>query len=514
MSLTTSDLIFGGGYAQGARKITQGQPKIDGAIDIKDPRFGRIMREQINWLNVNEPDIPAVVSSLTAKTIGININVQVESKVSSFNAEAEELIQEFCGFEIVNNREQAICDLSGKLHFASAARVMSDFAALHGGFIVRHHFLYVWKIPYKFELVGVDMIDVSKTTWSRSGESREPTTINGIERDVYGKITHVWLYNTLDKRSSTRVPYSDITYYSEVWVNIDQQSAISKLTSILSRLDDSTQYAVAELQSAIEEAKAGHYIKSTAYNQYMSIIAEEVAKEIPSINSSADRISRAKDLVTPILRGLSNLGIKSDRLTPIPASDEVLFNTSRRASIYKDMTSNSEMKIAAASGMSDIGVYSKAADANYSSIKYTLETDQRTADIRFNDLSNRVFFGIFSRLVQVGVQMGRIKDRAAYWKNPNAFHKFRYLRHNKIDTEPAKTSAANEKNIALGLKTEGQIIEQAEGIKYETFLAKKSEQALLKLQHDIDLKLAEKEAYEKAGLTVPTSIPTQGKPNG
>ena len=429
--------------------------------------------------------------------MGVNLNVQVESKTESFNSQAESLIEDFFGYEFVAGNERSTCDLGGRLHFSSMSRVMSDFAALHGGFIVRHHYNPLWRIPYKIELVGVDMIDISK------GYSQSKNTLNGLERSEFGDITYVWLYTNAKKTESKKVPIAELTYYSEVWMSIDQQTAVSKLTSILNRLDMTTQYEIAELEQAIEEAKAGHYIESSAYSELMKIVGEEIDKATRG-SSGAGRIQAAKDLVTPILKDMSNLGLKARGLTPVATGDKPIFNTSKRNGIYADMNANSDTKISASQGMSDIGVYSKAADANYSSIKYTLETDQRTADIRFNDISNRVIFGILARLVQVGIQIGRISDRTAYWRNPNEFLKFRYLRQNKIDTEPSKNAMANKTNIELGVKTKGQIVEEATGTKYESFLVKKHEQDLMEIEYEVKLLSARAEAFKKAGIIIPS----------
>jgi hypothetical protein len=251
-----------------------------------------------------------------------------------------------------------------------------------------------------------------------------------------------------------------------------------------------TQYGIAELEAAVEEAKAGHYIESSAYSELMKLVGEEISKVQGT--TPKERINKAVDMVTPILVQMANLGIKARGLTPIPQGDKPIFNTTKRNTIYNDMNNNSEMKISASQGLSDIGVYSKAASANYSSIKYTLETDQRTCDIRFNDLSSRVFYGIVARAIEVGIQIGRITGRKAYWKNPNDFLKFRWLRQNKIDTEPGKTAVANKTNVELGIKAKGQIVEEATGIKYENFLAKKYEQDLLELKYEAKLTEARK----------------------
>jgi capsid protein len=340
------------------------------------------------------------------------------------------------------------------------------------------------------------MIDISKTTVSYQDTSS--TTINGIVRNKWGQITHLYLFKDHKKTRSEKVKYDNITYYSEVWLNIDQQVAVSKLTSMLSKIDKTTQYENSELQSAIEESKAGHYIKSSAYNELMRVVADEVANHVSG--TGAERIRKVKDLVTPILRDLSNLGVKPKGLTPIASGDDVQFNNTKRDSQYKDMNNNSEKKSSASQGLSDIGVYSKASEANYSSIKYTLETDQRTADIRFDNIKAHILDEILERLIMIGVQIGRITERVAYWNNPYAFNKFRYLRQNKIDTEPAKNAQANKTNIELGIETEADIIEKSKGVSYEDFLKKRHEQKIQELKYDVEFEKARQKAYKDAGI--------------
>lgn len=502
--LTLGNLVYGGGYATGASTITNGKPQLDGNIDIKDAVFPRRMREQINWLNVNEPDIPAIVSSMVAKMMGATINIQVESKYPQFNAQAEAYIEDHCGYEYINGNEVSVGELTGLHHFNSSSRNMAAFTVLNGGIIVRHHYNTAWRIPYKYELVGVDMIDISKTDRLNVKEGATTSTINGIVRDQYGQITDVWLYSTISKTKSEKVPYNQLTYFHEVWVSIDQLTAVSKLTSILNRLDMSTQYGIAELEAAIEEAKAGHFIESSAYSELMKIVGEEINRATAGAKTASERIGAVKDLVSPILKDLANLGVKTRGLTPIPTGDKPIFNNTKRDSIYNDMNSNSDMKIASSQGMSDIGIFSKASEANYSAIKFVNETDQLSADIKFNDLSQRVFFAIFSRVIEVGVQTGAITTmRASYWKNPKEFHRFRYLRQNTIDIEPMKNAAANATNVSLGIRTEGQIVEESQGIKYETFLRNKQEDAKLRVQYEVELEAYRAEAYAKAGIPQP-----------
>jgi len=358
--------------------------------------------------------------------------------------------------------------------------------------MVRHHYNTDWAIPYKYELVGVDMIDTSKHT---RYEKDKPSTVAGLVFNKWNQITHVWLYNTDDKRHSSKVPYEDLTYYSEVWVSIGQQVAISKLTSILPTLDKVDQYAKAELEAAIEEAKAGAYLKSTAYNEIMKIAYDMIEKETSTL---PEKVVEFKQ----ILQQLAKIGVGNYGLSPIPSDDEVVFNNSKRDGIYKDLNDNAEMKMSSSIGMSSLGVYSKADKVNYSAMKYVSETDNLSASIRFDNISNLIVDEILTRLIQVGIQIGKITERVAYWKNPATFNKFRYLRRIKIDIEPAKTALANKTNLELGLKTKAQIIEATEGVKFETFIKKKNEQELFEFTEAIKLQEAKDKLLTNSTVTL------------
>jgi len=501
--------FFGSIYAEGAKTTTTGKPLHDGNIDFHATSFPREIRKQTHYLNVNGTDIPSIVRTNTNKTIGVSVSIQVESKSKVFNKEAEKYIDGFL--------KKGGGELTNKHHFNKTARIWSDFDLIDGGFMIRHHYNYdkfesgEWKFPYRYENVGVDMIDVSKTQRTFD-ENRKQTTINGLVRNEWGQITHIWLYNNENKRKSTKVPYDDIIYYSDTWISIDQQTAVSKLTSMLRTLDMSLQYGTAELNSAIEAAKAGHYLKSQAYNEVMTVVSEAIKAQVPNASDAKD-IAKVIDLVKPVMRQLANLGVKPHGVTPIASGDEVQFDTSKSDSQYKTLNDNTEMKMASSIGYSDIGTYKKASDANYSSIKATIEMDQITADVKFDDIKNIVIDDILSRAVVVGIQIGEISQRVAYFKKPSDFNKFRCLRQNKIDIEPAKNATANKINIAQGIDTQANIVETKYGIKYEKWVEKDIEQQELKADADLalEIRLLDKrqKAFEKAELEDPQVVETE-----
>lgn len=465
------------GYAEGAPTSTSGKPLHEGLVDIADPQFGGQVRRQNRWLNVNTPDIPSVIRASTARTIGVGITTQVLSPDDAFNTAAEQLIEEFAEIDAG--------ELTGKHTFNSAMRAVSDFDLLDGGIIIRHHYNTAWAFPYKYELVGVDMIDLSKSSVLPDPDGGFTTA--GLKRDIWGRVVGVWLYTDPMRRRSELVDMSNITYYSDVWVTIGQQVAVSKLASLLPTLDRIDQYAKAELESAIESAKAGAYLQSTAYNEIMTLAFEEISK-IQNFKGKTDEIKT-------ILNTLSRLGVKPQGLTPIPSGDNVLFPSQSRNGVYKELNDTGETKIASSQGMSSVSMYGKAEGANYSAIKYAAETDQLTANIRFDDISSKILTPINKRVIQTGVQMGLIPNRVAYWKKPARYNRFGYLRNINVDIEPAKTAAANQINLALGITTQQEIIEK-KGMKYEDFLTKKIKNEIFEIQ-------LRNKLFAEAGLPIP-----------
>ena len=489
--MTALDYLYmnNGTYAEGAKKSTAGKPLRDDNFDKLSPENARKIRKQTHWLNVNSTDIPAMVAKATARTIGVSVNTQVESHNNNFNNDAEAFLKTF--------HEIGVGELTNKHHGNSAFRAISDFDLLDGGIMIRHHYNAKWKIPYKYELVPVDMIDVSKGAGFRSGK---PYELNGLVYNKWNQITHIYLYTNDDKIKSEPVSVENITYYSDVWVSIGQQTAISKLATILPKLDQIDQYAKAELNSAIEAAKSGAFLKSTAYNEIMLVLRDQIEKQSPS--GKQNKLDSAIDFAKPILDRLSSIGVKPYGLTPIPSEDSIEFDSRKRDSVFKTLNDNSEMKMSAALNMSDIAVYGKAGEANYSAIKFAAEIDQLGADIRFDNISKKVLNEINKRAVQVGVQIGKIKERVSYWKDPSVFHKFRYLRQIHIDIEPSKNAQANKSNIENGLDTHANIIEKREGVPYENWLAKEEENEKLRIIQKLRLEKFEVEMREKEGLII------------
>lgn len=476
-------------YAQGARESTAGKPMYDGNIDFYSSAFAAKTRKQIQYLNANTTDIASLVGTITLLTIGSSVSTQVETNMdymleekedtlileddtyneeeedNSFNEKAEKIIE--------YHEKIGVGELTNVYNGNSAKAAISDFEQLNGGVIVVHHYNTSWNFPYKYEIISVDRVDISKNTYLY--DNQDLRTTNGLVFNKYNQQVGIWLYTDDKKTSSTLVSMKNITYHSEAWISLGQRLAVSKLISMLPTLDRVDQYGKAALDEAIESAKAGGYLKTSAFDEIMHLVKEQIDK----VGKGEDTYAVKKDMYKQILQELSKLGVKPHGVTPIPLTDEVQFNPKQNQSIYTDMNDNSERKMASSQGFSQMSVFKRIDKANYSSSKLALESDARMGDARFNEIKD-IYNEINKRIVITAVQIGWLKAPKDFFKNIDRIMNFRYICKKDIDIEPAKRAAANKVNLELGLTNERTIIEARTGMKYEAFLLQTKRDKALK----------------------------------
>ena len=439
---TTIDYLFSKlGYTKAASlEIVRDEPITDDDIERIDIDFARKTREVVRWLDANGTDIGAVVNSEVFGIVGSGVNIQSRIKDKpELNEDIEEHIATW----------GESCDVSGRFHLNSALRAMVRFASKDGGFLLRHHYNPIWAIPYKFELIEVGMIDISK-------DDHKNNLLNGIKKDKYGKITGIYIYKNQDRMESTLVSYDDLIFYSPVWISLSQYTAVSKLSSILPTIDKMDRYTDAELQKVIEDAKAGRYWKTSMYDDILKIIQSE-----------KDNVIRKTQLST-ILKKISESGLKASGLTPIPLGDDIVKTENLSASIYPNLNKALKQNMAANQGLAAQIVYQDSGDSNYSSIKAMMEFAQIKWNSDWDDLYSRVLKPVLRRVITTGVDIG-VLDIADYYTNTRQYFKVEVMRVTNIDIEPVKTSQAEAARLEAGTISKREICRKR-GRNYEDVL--------------------------------------------
>ena len=431
------------------------EPTTDDDIERIDMTFVEDVRKTVRWFGANGTDVPAIVNADRAGVIGSKLNIQSRlENAPDTNRQIEKYIKKWSR---IGN-----CDVTGRWHFNAALRSMVEATDKDGGFLVRHHINKNWDIPYRFELIEVGMIDTKR-------HDPKKNLLNGLQRDRYGRVSHIWLFKDQERNSldSRQVSTDDITYFSPVWVSLSQYTAISKLATTLPSINKLEQYSDAELKSAITKAKNGRVWRTTLYDDLMKIIREE-----------RDSTSRKAQLET-VMQRISKAGVKPEGFTPIPLADDIVKLDEPSASVYTNLTRNTKQAISAASGMSAQIVYQDSSDSNYGSIKAIMAFASEEWSIRFDDLENQVIDPIMRRVIQAGVDRGKI-DAPDFYDDPDEYIKLDYMRVSEIDIDPKKTADAN--NIRLNETRDISLREicRKRGRDVEDVIREQEEEALMR----------------------------------
>jgi len=452
---TTIDYLFNKfGYTKAAGlDIVKNEPITDDDIERIDIDFARKTREVVRWLDANGTDIGAVVNSDIFGIIGSGVNIQSRIKDKpELNESIEDYIEEWS--------EKGNCDTTRRFHFNSALRAMVRFNVKDGGFLLKHHVNPDWDIPYRFELIEVGMIDISK-------DDHKNNLLNGLQKDKYGAITGIYVYTDQDRDKSTLVDYTDLIFYSPVWISISQYTAVSKLSSILPTIDKMDRYTDAELQKVTEDAKAGRYWRTGLFDEILKIV-----------KAQKDETTRKVQLST-LMQTISEKGIKPSGLTAIPLGDDVVKTENLSASIYPNLNKALKQNMSASQGLSSQVVYQDASDSNYSSIKAMMAFAQIKWNSDFDDLYAEVIKPILKRVVMAGVTKGTLKI-SDFFTNPRKYLKFETMRVTEIDIEPSKTAQADEKKLANGTTSKREICRRR-GRNYEDVLREQLEDEKLEI---------------------------------
>lgn len=481
MDFLFSNSLYSVPLIQGAPESTNNMPMYDGSIETYS-NIAKQSRKQLNFHNTNGTDVPSMLNAIEAGVIGSGINIQSRLSDPILNEQFEKLLKEHSRKGAFHTREMFSRN--------EAFRQIIRFKHLSGGVIIRHHYSNSWAIPYKLDILGVDMIDTSKTD--------RKNLKNGIQRNKYGAITHLWLYTDEGKRTSLPYSMKNMTYHMTSWMSLDQYTAVSRLVTILPTLDGMLQYASAEVKAAIERAKAGVYWSTELYGVILDAINAEYR------DARADLATKVEE-ARKLLEGLAKRGVSAHGATPIPKDDTIHKVDSKTDSVYDVLTNHSQKAMASSVGGSSVSVYKDIEKGNYSSIKAAISFDEEFYKIEFNRLEEDVIDEYLRRLFAIGVQIGRIKlTTRRYFSDPEQYHSWDILRQSKRIIDEAKYATAVDTQLRSGTTT----LEYVYGENGKDYVTEMRKQ----IARDIEVETMRREMYKEAGLEPPVTgqQPQQG----
>lgn len=425
---------------------------------------------------MNGTDVPAMVISDVAGVIGSGINLQSVTGKSEIDTAMESLI-EWHG-EVGN------IDITKKWHMSEFWRQAEQALFFQNGLIVRHHYDVAnpdWVIPYKMELVGIDMIDNAKNDTPENVR-------NGIRKDKYGAVTGLYIYDT-EKRTSTLYDMENMDYIVIGWVSLSQYTAISRLVTILPTIDSKLIYTDAEVKSATDRAKNGVFWHTELYGVIMKALDEAFEEEG---TDARGRVKEAKDL----MNSLAKKGTGIDGVMPTPKEDKMTVQKNETSTVYDTITDQSQKAMASASGGSQVSTYGDISKGNYSSIQADHSSMEEKWKIAFNNFEHYIVRPYLKRLFKVGVQTRFIPLSIKEWmEDERSFYKWDVLRTSKRSISPKDAAKARETNLKNGSTTHKKEYGER-GLVYK-------DEMLAQTKVDIELELEKQKMYEDAGLPYP-----------
>ena len=343
----------------------------------------RLSRANIQWSVANGTELSSILHSVVTNVVGRTINVQSRVKKSA-DANYKQINEDIEGvLEVAKEAENF--DVKGKLHFNAFFRATIRFYFQDGGVIIRKHINKNWWLPIRFELISVSMIDIDNNI-PMDG------TVNGFKTDKYGKLTHIKLFDNVDRKKSSLVSMDELIYFSQTWISPSQYTAVSLLQPVYTSADKLSAYADSEVESAKNRANAGVYWSTKLYDPIM--------KAFSSFRSSAEATSEAQASSKAIDK-ISKTGIKKKGTTAIPFEDKIYTVDHKSDTVYDSLVNNSKKSIASAVGFGQQVVFRDVEKTSYSSAKYNNGLDNTAFSIIFDDLKEAVLIPVLKYHMQL-----------------------------------------------------------------------------------------------------------------
>jgi len=447
----------------------------DGSVENKGD-FARDARKAVNYRLANGAYVPGMAIAHVSGVVGEGVTIQARFKDDELNDAFENFIR-------IHSRRENF-DLKGRFKLNEALRQMEWFKLLHGGVIAKFHYSDLWEIPLRVELIGIDMIDTSK---------KDNKTRNGIQRDRYGRITHIWIYEDDDKKKSRRVNARNLFYYMQPWLSLSQYTAVSRLASILPTLSQYDEYLGAELDSAINKAKAGVYWSTNLY----SVILERL-DELKKDESTEYAAKEAAEIIAD----MAKRGIGATGATPIPSGDTITKPNSNNDSVFDVLSDKSIKAMTSAVGQSITTATRDVQQGNYASLKMDAVLSSKINKMHFDQLKEFIDTYL-ERLLEIGVRTGRlpIAPTDFYQDKYQYYGKWEIMRRIDDAVDEVKQAQAREINLNSGSTTISRIYSE-QGLDYEEEIRKQTEL-------DIKIELMRREMYRQVGLDIPQTENSQ-----
>ena len=415
-------------YRQGLRQFysaaktgraTDGWTTVAAGAETTNRGSRDIIRARARDLERNSDVMGGLIHPIVSNVVGSGYQLQAKvlradgSEDESFNAQVEEKWKKWC-------RPQS-CDIRGLHSLSEMLELIVRRRLVDGGVLVLK---ISSKNRFCLQVVEVDRLDTSVTTFTPPGAETPNRVEGGIEVDAYSRPVAYHLRGNTDTADlgSRRVPAKDVIYLP-VLTRAEQVREMSPLCSSLSRIDDINEFISAALRK----------------EEILSYLGVFVTNSVPGGGFGRGFAPAGGP------KGKQELALEQGMITYLaPGEDVKTINPAGVSASSGEMLRTTQRLTGSGQGLSYEAASRDMSQVNYSSARQGLLEDRKTYSSWQTYLIDHLLTPVYEEWLDWMLLSGQLPvSPKEYAKNPEAYQRHVWVRPGWDWIDPLKEANAN-----------------------------------------------------------------------
>ncbi len=415
-------------YRQGLRQFysaaktgraTDGWTTVAAGAETTNRGSRDIIRARARDLERNSDVMGGLIHPIVSNVVGSGYQLQAKvlradgSEDESFNTQVEEKWKKWC-------RPQS-CDIRGLHSLSEMLELIVRRRLVDGGVLVLK---ISGKNRFCLQVVEVDRLDTSVTTFTPPGAETPNRVEGGIEVDAYSRPVAYHLRGNTDTADmgSRRVLAKDVIYLP-VLTRAEQVREMSPLCSSLSRIDDINEFIAAALRK----------------EEILSYLGVFVTNSVPGGGFGRGFAPAGGP------KGKQELALEQGMITYLaPGEDVKTINPAGVSASSGEMLRTTQRLTGSGQGLSYEAASRDMSQVNYSSARQGLLEDRKTYSSWQTYLIDHLLTPVYEEWLDWMLLSGQLPiSPQEYAKNPEAYQRHVWVRPGWDWIDPLKEANAN-----------------------------------------------------------------------
>lgn len=435
-----SRIINQRGFYSGGKKTLANRDFWNGTADFETIASADrdTLRARARWLHENNPIMANIDRAIVNNVIGSGISLRYTSTAKRRNKVITEAFLKWA-----TNRK--LCDITKRFTFYDMQRLCLQNRMMDGEIFIRKV-----KTPtgLQLQLLEADNLDKSQGT-------------GGITLDTYGapSVYHFAVRAVDGSETKFTVPADDLINYYRA-ERPSQYRGVTEYKQAMVDVKNFSAFQTATVEGARARANIAYGIERGSPGAGYTGKDPVTGADITEINGVSVVYTRP--------------GEKLIKLDPANAGND-----------YAIFSSSTIRLLATARGVSYELAFKDYSQVNYASSRASLLQDYKRFDYEQSHLSEYFLNEVFEAWLELEISLGKVPvPLQKYFKDPSAFHTYRWVYPKRDWVDPLKDVTALEKELLLGL-TNATDEAESRGENYEKNMAAKQKEIELQNQYGV-----------------------------